>query len=101
MLALFYLLDMLYWRAYVRVRRNMKLEDILGSGNDAIIKLNTGFYYTVRRDMLSEPESPTYYILKGRIGFTASIERYPAPLQQVLAFFADVLTDTWEVIEKK
>jgi hypothetical protein len=95
MLALFYLLDMLYWRAYVRVRRNMKLEDILGSGNDAIIKLNTGFYYTVRRDMLSEPESPTYYILK------ASIERYPAPLQQVLAFFADVLTDTWEVIEKK
>lgn len=74
----------------------MKLEDILDGGNDAIINLNTGFYYTVRAN-----DSHMYSIHKGRIGFSASIERYPAPKEQVLAFFAGGLPDDWEILEKR
>jgi hypothetical protein len=78
----------------------MKLEDILNSGNDAIIQLNTGFYYTVCKSLLNNPEDQ-YSIHKGRIGFTASIERYPAPKEQFFAFFADELSDMWESVEQK
>jgi hypothetical protein len=74
----------------------MKLEDVLDSGNDAIIQLNTGFYYTIRKS-----DDKTYSIHKGRIGFSSSIERYPVPKEQVLAFFAGGLPDEWEIIEKK
>jgi hypothetical protein len=78
----------------------MKLEDILNSGNDTIINLNTGFYYTVRKSIANNPEDQ-YSIHKGRIGFPVSIERYPAPKEQVLAFFAGGLPDEWEILVKK